>query len=109
MTQSWFFDRIRENLQEDPGAEFRYVVNSAITQTLARSLNTSLTVILALIALVLIGGVTVRPFVLALLVGAIAGTYSSIAVASQIVVLWEEGTVRRWFSRSRTPADTQTV
>ena len=103
------FDRIRENLQEDPGAEFRYVVNAALTQTLARSLNTSLTVILALVALVLIGGVTVRPFVLALLVGAVAGTYSSIAVASQIVVLWEEGTVQRWFSRSRTPADTQTV
>ena len=70
-------------------------MNAAITQTLGRSLNTSITLIVALIALLLIGGVTIRPFVLVLLVGAVAGTYSSIAVASQIVVLWEEGSIQR--------------
>ena len=89
------FDRIRELLLEGRGG-IRETVNAAITQTLGRSLNTSTTLIVALIALFLIGGVTIRPFVLVLLVGAVAGTYSSVAVASQIVVLWEEGSIRRW-------------
>lgn len=88
------FDRIREFLL-DARAGVRESVNAAITQTLGRSLNTSITLIVALIALFLIGGVTIRPFVLVLLVGAVAGTYSSIAVASQIVVLWEEGSIQR--------------
>jgi preprotein translocase subunit SecF len=84
------FDRVRETFISDPGAGLRDVVNAAVTQSLGRSLNTSITLILALLALVLIGGVTVRPFVLVLLTGAIAGTYSSIAVAAQVVVLWDE-------------------
>jgi len=84
------FDRVRETFLSDPGAGLRDVVNAAVTQSLGRSLNTSITLILALLALVLIGGVTVRPFVLVLLTGAIAGTYSSIAVAAQVVVLWDE-------------------
>ena len=88
------FDRIRELLLEERGG-IRASVNAAITQTLGRSLNTSITLVVALIALFLIGGVTIRPFVLVLLVGAVAGTYSSIAVASQIVVLWEEGSIQR--------------
>ncbi len=84
------FDRVRETFLADPGAQLRVVVNAAVTQSLGRSLNTSITLILALLALVLIGGVTVRPLVLVLLTGAIAGTYSSIAVAVQVVVLWDE-------------------
>ena len=84
------FDRVRETFLNDPSANLRFVVNAAVTQSLGRSLNTSITLVLALLALVLIGGVTVRPFVLVLLVGAVAGTYSSIAVAAQIVVLWDE-------------------
>ncbi len=95
------FDRIRENLLNNPGAQMRQMVNAAITQSLGRSLNTSLTLILALVALMLIGGVTIRPFILVLLVGAIAGTYSSIAVASQIVVLWEERIIKRLTNRKR--------
>ena len=55
-----------------------------------------LTLIFALVALLLIGGVTVRPFVLVILVGAMAGTYSSIGVASQILVLWSEGSFHRF-------------
>ena len=98
------FDRIRENQLQDPGSRLRPTVNAAITQSLGRSLNTSITLILALVALMLIGGVTVRPLVLVLLVGAIAGTYSSIAVAAQIVVLWEEGSIQRRFGRRRQPA-----
>ena len=84
------FDRVRETFLADTGADLRFAVNAAVTQSLGRSLNTSITLIVALLALVLIGGVTVRPFVLVLLIGAVAGTYSSIAVAAQIVVLWEE-------------------
>ena len=95
------FDRIRENLLNSPGAGMRQTVNAAITQSIGRSLNTSITLIVALLALFLIGGVTVRPFVLVLLVGAVAGTYSSIAVASQIVVLWEEGSFHRLVRRRR--------
>ena len=89
------FDRIRENLLLDPREDFRHVVNAAITQSLGRSLNTSITVVLALLALLLIGGVTVRPFVVVLLIGTAAGTYSSIAVASQLLVLWQDGTLPR--------------
>ncbi len=89
------FDRIRENLLLDPREDFRRVVNAAITQSLGRSLNTSITVVLALMALLLIGGVTIRPFVVVLFIGTVAGTYSSIAVASQIVYLWQEGTLPR--------------
>ena len=90
------FDRIRENRLSNPNEEFRVSVNAAITQSLGRSLNTSLTLIFALLGLFLIGGVTVRPFVLVLLVGAIAGTYSSIGVAAQVLVLWNEGSMHRF-------------
>ena len=89
------FDRIRENLLLDPREDFRRVVNAAITQSMGRSLNTSITVGLALLALLLIGGVTIRPFVIVLFIGTVAGTYSSIAVASQIVYLWQDGTLPR--------------
>ena len=90
------FDRIRENLLLDPREDFKRVVNAAITQTLGRSLNTSMTLLLAVLALLLIGGVTVRPFLIVLFIGTLAGTYSSIAVASQIVVLWQDGTLPRF-------------
>ena len=93
------FDRIRENLLLDPREDFRRVVNAAITQSLGRSLNTSITVVLALLALLLIGGVTIRPFVVVLFIGTVAGTYSSIAVASQIVFLWQDGTLPRLLRR----------
>lgn len=93
------FDRIRENLLLDPREDFRRVVNAAITQSLGRSLNTSITVVLALMALLLIGGVTIRPFVVVLFIGTVAGTYSSIAVASQIVFLWQDGTLPRLLRR----------
>ena len=98
------FDRIRENRLAHPTERFRTSVNAAITQSLGRSLNTSLTLIFALVALFLIGGVTVRPFVLVLLVGAIAGTYSSIGVAAQVVVLWNEGGLYRLLRVGPRPA-----
>ncbi len=83
------FDRIRENLKVYAGQSIEFVVNHSISQTLVRSLNTSLTVLLVLLALLLFGGETIRYFVLALFIGIIAGTYSSIFVASPILVLWQ--------------------
>lgn len=84
------FDRIRENLPKHLSKNFSQVVNISITQTLARSLNTSLTVVFVLLALLLFGGETIRWFVVALLVGIISGTYSSIFNATALLALWEE-------------------
>ncbi len=84
------FDRIRENLRRMVGMSFPTVVNASILQTLTRSLNTSLTVILVLFTLLLFGGKSTRWFIVALLVGIISGTYSSIFNAAPLLVLWEE-------------------
>ena len=88
------FDRIRENLRRQ-NVPFAQVVNDSILQTLDRSLNTSLTVILVLLTLLIFGGETIRWFVVALLVGVISGTYSSIFNASPILVVWQEWTEKR--------------
>ena len=82
------FDRIRENLRSKRGS-FDDIVNNSILETLARSLNTSLTVLLTLLALFLFGGTSIKTFVLALLIGIVSGTYSSIFNASQLLVSWE--------------------
>lgn len=84
------FDRIRENLPKHLGKKFTEVADISITQTLARSLNTSLTVVFVLLALLLFGGVTIKWFVAALLIGIISGTYSSIFNATALLVFWEE-------------------
>jgi len=84
------FDRIRENLRLNPGEALNPVINFSIMQTFARSVITSLTVVLTLLALYLFGGFSMRNFALALLVGIVSGTYSSIFNASQIVSLWQE-------------------
>jgi preprotein translocase subunit SecF len=83
------FDRIRENLKVYAGESIEYVVNHSIAQTIVRSLNTSLTVLFVLLSLLLFGGDTIRYFVLALFVGIIVGTYSSIFIASPVLVLWQ--------------------
>jgi preprotein translocase subunit SecF len=83
------FDRIRENSQRGISRDFDVVVNESLLQTLDRSLSTSLTVVFTLIALYLLGGVTIQSFVLVLLIGIVSGTYSSIAIASQLLVEWE--------------------
>lgn len=82
------FDRIRENLTKYPETSFAQVVNHSLTQTLGRSLNTSLTAVFVLVALYLFGGESIRIFVLALLIGIISGTYSSIFNASPLLVVW---------------------
>ena len=83
------FDRIRENLIKRAGATFETTVNNSLTQTLVRSLNTSLTVLFTLLALALFGGATIRNFVLVLLIGIASGTYSSIFNASALLVVWD--------------------
>ncbi|RIK42228.1 MAG: protein translocase subunit SecF [Chloroflexi bacterium] len=91
------FDRIRENLARKVAPTFEETVNYSIVQTIVRSLNTSITVVLTLAALFLFGGESTRYFVLALLIGVIAGTYSSIFNASQVLVSWEQGEIQRLF------------
>ena len=83
------FDRVRENLPKMPRKTFSQVVDFSLTETLVRSLNTSLTVILTLTALLVFGGESTRWFVVALLVGIVSGTYSSIFNAAPLLVLWE--------------------
>lgn len=82
------FDRIRENLSKNYSHSFEEVVNNSLLETINRSVNTSFTVLLVLFALLLFGGVSIRWFVFALLVGIISGTYSSIFNASQLLVVW---------------------
>ncbi|MBI2596048.1 protein translocase subunit SecF [Candidatus Daviesbacteria bacterium] len=84
------FDRIRENMPKFIGKKFTEVADVSITQTLARSLNTSLTVVFVLLALLLFGGETIKWFVVALLAGVISGTYSSIFNATALLAFWEE-------------------
>ncbi len=84
------FDRVRENLRVGPRLTFDQVINLSTVQTMTRSLNTSLTVIFVLLALVIFGGDTIRGFVLALLIGIATGTYSSIFNASTLLVAWQK-------------------
>jgi len=99
------FDRIRENLLKRRFDTFDKIVNYSLVQTLTRSINTSLTVIFTLSALFLFGGVSIRYFVLALLIGIVSGTYSSIFNASMLLVVWENKEWRNWFGRGKA-ADT---
>jgi preprotein translocase subunit SecF len=89
------FDRIRENRIRHSGESFGAIVNHSILQTVGRSIITSLTVVVTLGALLLLGPPTIRTFTLALLLGIVSGTYSSIFNASQILVAWHEWDARR--------------
>ena len=91
------FDRVRENSGIYRRLPFEQVVNHSIIQTLDRSINTTLTVLLTLFALALFGGVTIRHFVIILLVGIFSGAYSSIFNAAPILVVWENREWNQWF------------
>ncbi|MQC18310.1 MAG: hypothetical protein DWG80_04450 [Chloroflexi bacterium] len=93
------FDRIRENVRSLPNAPLAENVNAALLQTMARSLNTSLTLLLTVVAMLFLGGVTIREFLLVILVGLVAGVYSSIGIAAQLLVAWEAGDFRRFIGR----------
>ena len=87
------FDRIRENLSKDVKADFETVVNSSLVETLSRSLNTSLTTLFVVLALLFFVGASIQNFAVVLLVGIIAGTFSSLCIAPQLLVVWEK---REW-------------
>lgn len=82
------FDRIRENILKKVGADYEETVNISLNQTLTRSLNTSLTTLFVLLAIFFFGGETLKYFALALILGIVAGTYSSIFLASPTLVAW---------------------
>jgi preprotein translocase subunit SecF len=102
------FDRIRENRLLYRRLDYESVVNHSIVQTLDRSINTQLTVLLTLLALALFGGDTIRPFVVALLIGVGSGTYSSLFNAAQLLIVWENREWTTWF-RGRKPHKQATV
>lgn len=95
------FDRIREFRRKQPRLSWAAAADAAVLQTISRSLNNSLTIIIMLVALLLLGGESLRLFALALLVGAITGTYSSSFTAVPILVSWQEWSQRR-HQRART-------
>lgn len=89
------FDRIRENLLSDGPRQFTQTVNNGIRETLVRSINTGMATLISLTALFVLGGDSIRYFSLALIIGIVLGTYSSIFVASALLVIWNEQVVKR--------------
>ncbi len=87
------FDRIRENLTRGVSPNFEVVVNNSLVETLSRSLNTSLTTLLVVTALLLFVGASIQNFAVVLLIGVISGTYSSLCIAPTLLVAWEK---REW-------------
>jgi preprotein translocase subunit SecF len=94
------FDRVRENLiARRSGQSFEDLVNLSVAQVMPRSICTQLTSFFTLSALLLFGGASISNFVLLLIIGLISGTYSSIFIAAQLLVVWENREWRRWFGR----------
>ena len=85
------FDRIRENLSKGISPNFEVVVNNSLVETLSRSLNTSLTTIFVVLALLLFVGASIQNFAMVLLIGIVAGTYSSLCIAPTLLIVWERG------------------
>ncbi|MBI4187169.1 MAG: protein translocase subunit SecF [Chloroflexi bacterium] len=95
------FDRIRENLIKGVSADFEVVVNNSLVETLGRSMNTSLTTLVVVLALLLFVGASIQNFAVVMLTGVIAGTFSSICIAPALLVIWEK---REWGKFLRWPA-----
>ncbi len=93
------FDRIRENMSRMRDARFEDVVNHSILQTLDRSINTSLTTLFTLAALILFGGITIQQFAIVLFIGILSGSYSSIFNAAPLLVVWQNGEVGAFFRK----------
>lgn len=93
------FDRVRENLSRMRGTPFEEVINHSILQTLDRSINTVLTTLFVLAALILFGGVTIQHFVVMLFIGILSGMYSSIFNAAPLLVVWENNEIGQFFNR----------
>ena len=90
------FDRIRENVTRHPDRDLAGLVNLSILDTIGRSLNTSFTTLFVLLAMLLIGGPSIRGLLLVVAIGVVVGTYSSIFIASQFLVMWDRGEIGRW-------------
>lgn len=90
------FDRLRENVARYPGAAINELVNVSVRETIGRSLNTSITLIVVVVALLLFAGASIQPLLYVLLVGVAVGTYSSIFIASLTLVAWEQGEIGRF-------------
>ena len=93
------FDRVRENLIRGIGPNLGATINISIQDTIGRSLNTSLTLLFSISALMIFGGPTILDFLVVFLIGIIVGTYSSIWIASQILLIWENGDLGRMMRR----------
>lgn len=87
------FDRIRENSQKRPHEEFELLVNRSVLETVHRSLATQLNAMFVLVAILLFGGASIRPFIGVLFIGLLSGTYSSIFNAVPLLVAWEKGEI----------------
>lgn len=92
------FDRIRENLRLDISANFETVVNNSLVETLGRSINTSLTTLVVVLALLFFVGATIQNLVAVLIIGIIAGTFSSVCIAPAMLVVWDKKEWRRFIS-----------
>ena len=101
------FDRIRENMERRVGEDLGKIVNDSLLETLARSIITSLTVVLTILCMMFLGGEAIREFLLVLLIGIVSGTYSSVFVASQLLVSFDRGDFTRWLPawRRRSPEE----
>jgi preprotein translocase subunit SecF len=93
------FDRIRENLMKGIGGNFEMVVNNSLVETLGRSINTSLTTLTVILALLFFVGATIQNFVVVLIIGVIAGTFSSVCIAPSLLVVWDNGEWGRFIPR----------
>lgn len=91
------FDRIRENITRRRGESFETIVNRSLLETLHRSLATQLNGMFVMVAIIFFGGVTIRQFILAMLVGMLCGTYSSLCIGVPLLVVWERGELGRFF------------
>ena len=97
------FDRIRETLSRNVIRDLSTAINVSIEDTLGRSLNTSLTILFTILALMLFGGSTIIDFLVVLMIGIIVGTYSSICIASQILLIWENRELGQIFRKLPIP------
>jgi len=101
------FDRIRENLSKGISTNFEVIVNTSLVETLSRSLNTSLTTLFVVLALLLFVGASIQNLAVVLLIGIVAGTFSSICIAPNLLIVWEKGEWGRLFRRRPLPAKSQ--
>lgn len=100
------FDRLRENAAVLRRVNFETLTNHSVVQTLTRSINTQLmTVDFMLLALALFGGVTLREFAIALLIGMISGSYSSDFIAAPLLIVWENQEWKHWFGKRQAPSE----